>query len=473
MEYPYDVNSKDSILEYGRLLLGKSLRDLHPQAIEYSTGKGRMGQSVEKYHFEYTPNSESEPDFVEAGIELKCTPLKENADGSMVSKERLVLNIIDYVSEAQSSFENSSFWHKNKLILLMFYLHETGVDVVDLIFKIVRLWDFPEIDKKIIRDDWNKLHEKMINGHAHEISEGDTLYLGACTKGSKAGAEMRQQFIKDAPHAQQRAYSFKSKYLNTIILDSLLHSEMYKDVFISDKQRKKIQDEANKMSSLVKSLDEFKEEETFEQLVERKFAPYYGKNIYEIESLTGSPIPNKAKSISNNVVHAILGVKTPKIREFENANLQQKTIRLEPNGTLKESMSFSQINYKGIVCEQEWEDSVWYETITQRFLFIVFRKSADGDDKKAVFEKIFFWTMPRKDIEIAQEFWKDIKTKIQEDDYSNFWKLADHKIFHVRPKARDSSDKVETPSGRLEKKKAYWLNADYILSIVEANCRPT
>ena len=51
MKLPYDYTSKESILEYGRKLLGKSLRELHPEACEYSTGKGRMGQSVEKYHF--------------------------------------------------------------------------------------------------------------------------------------------------------------------------------------------------------------------------------------------------------------------------------------------------------------------------------------------------------------------------------------------------------------------------------------
>ena len=48
MKLPYDYTSKESILEYGRKLLGKSLRELHPEACEYSTGKGRMGQSVEK-----------------------------------------------------------------------------------------------------------------------------------------------------------------------------------------------------------------------------------------------------------------------------------------------------------------------------------------------------------------------------------------------------------------------------------------
>lgn len=469
MNLPYDHTSKESILEYGRKLLGKSLKELHPEAVEYSTGKGRMGQSVEKYHFGYTPNSEAEPDFAEAGVELKCTPMKVNADGSMVSKERLVLNIIDYVAEAQTTFYTSSFWHKNQLILLMFYLHENKINVVDLIFKIIRLWDFPDVDRKIIQDDWKKLHWKMTHGLAHEISEGDTLYLGACPKGSKAGAEMRQQYLSGAPKAQQRAYSIKSKYLNTIILESLLHPEMCDGVFLSDTKKNKIEKAIAEASNLVNNLDEYKEEETFEQLVERRFKPFYGKNIYEIEKMTGWDISNNPKSISNKVIHAILGVKTPKIKEFEKANLQQKSIRLEPSGTLTESMVFSQIDYKGIVEEQEWEDSVWYETLTQRFLFVVFRKSKDKDNKKAILEKVFFWTMPRKDLVVAKAFWEDTKSKIEADDFTHFWKIGDHKICHVRPKAKDNSDTMETPSGKKVTKKGYWLNSDYILKVVKTN----
>lgn len=468
MSQPYNPSSKESILAHAQKLLGKSLRNLHEDAVRYSPGKGGMGQSVEKFHFNYEPNSTAEPDFADAGLELKCTPLKLLQDGSLVSKERLVLNIIDYVKEAQSKFSTSSFWHKNSHLLLMFYLHENGIDVVDLIFKIVRLWDFPEVDLKIIRDDWNKLHWKMAHGLAHEISEGDTLYLGACPKGSRAGAEMRKQFVDDAPLAQQRAYSIKPKYLNTIIFESLMHPEMCDNVFLSETQKKKILQNIQDASNLVNSLDEFNEGETFEELVERRFKPYFGKTIYEIEKMTGEEVSSSPKAISNSVIHAILGVKTPKIKEFEKANLQQKSIRLEPSGKLKESMVFSQIDYKGIVKEEVWEESVWYKTLTQRFLFIVFKKDISKDDKKAILEKVFFWTMPHKDLMVAEEFWKDTRNKIATDNFDDFWKLSDHKICHVRPKAKDHTDTTETVTGKMVLKKGYWLNAEYILDVINS-----
>ena len=170
----YNPKSAKSILKHGEALLGLSLRKLHPNAILLG-GKGGLGTSVEKFHYGYEPNSEAEPDFVEAGLELKCTPLKLLKDKSMAAKERLVLNIINYIDEAQKSFDNSSFWHKNKFLLLMFYLHESGVNPVDMIFKLIRTWKFPKEDLKTFRHkdscigSCNKCYYSWIRGRRNKI----------------------------------------------------------------------------------------------------------------------------------------------------------------------------------------------------------------------------------------------------------------------------------------------------------------
>ena len=76
--------------------------------------------------------------------------------------------------------------------------------------------------------------------------------------------------------------------------------------------------------------------------------------------------------------------------------------------------------------------------------------------------------MHYKDLLIAKDFWEDTKQKIIKDDFNHFWRLSDHKICHVRPKAVNSNDKMLTPSGRMETKKGYWLNSEYILSIINS-----
>lgn len=81
----YDRASKWSILEYSKKLLGKTLEEaIAPTQIEELKGKGRLGQLVEKYFFGYELNSNQEADFSEAGLELKCTPLKELTDRKSV-----------------------------------------------------------------------------------------------------------------------------------------------------------------------------------------------------------------------------------------------------------------------------------------------------------------------------------------------------------------------------------------------------
>lgn len=465
LDLPYDKRSKESILKHARLLLGKSLWQLHPEARQLQSGKGGLGNAVEKYHFGYDPNSKSEADFAEAGIELKCTPLKRLPDGSMVSKERLVLNMIDYVEESKKTFYESSFWKKNELLLLMFYLHEELKLSFDELFKIIRLWNFPETDLKIIKDDWTVIHNKILAGKAHELSEGDTFYLAACTKGSKAGAEMREQ-PNSSEKAPQRAYSIKSKYINSIILDSLKHPEMFNDVYMSEKQRQKIEMAIADTESIVRDVKDYQEDETFEQLIERKFKKFYGKTIAEIEVETGVNL-GQSKSMAYNACRAILGVKANKIAEFEKAGIAIKTIRLEQNGNLKEAMSFPNVNYKEIVQEDCWENSALYEMFTQRFLFVVFRKPEQKNDKEVHLEKVMFWTMPTVDLKQGKILWEDTQFKVKMGNYDHFMKTVDNPVCHIRPKAQNAADTTESVQGNQVKKVCYWLNREYVKKLVE------
>ena len=90
MTLPYDKADKWSILDYSKRLLGKTLEEaIAPCQIEEIKGKGRLGQLVEKYFFGYDINSNPEADFSEAGLELKCTPLKLLTNRTLAIKERL------------------------------------------------------------------------------------------------------------------------------------------------------------------------------------------------------------------------------------------------------------------------------------------------------------------------------------------------------------------------------------------------
>jgi len=116
-----EYRTKESILRRAQEVIGIPLKDVDTTG-RLATGKGAIGTVIEESWFGYSPNSESEPDFPEAGVELKVTPYLRGRNG-IRAKERLVCNIINYMEEYDKTFHTSAFWHKCETILLMSYEH--------------------------------------------------------------------------------------------------------------------------------------------------------------------------------------------------------------------------------------------------------------------------------------------------------------------------------------------------------------
>lgn len=459
MKLQYNPSDKNSIIEYAKRLKGKSLREICDSTIlEHSySGKGNFGQVLEKYYFGYEPNSKSEADFSQIGMELKSSPLKQLKNNEYRSKERLVLNIIDYVNVVNQNFEDSDFVKKNASILLIFYLHQAGYDILDLIIKLVDEWSFPSTDLEIIKKDWVTINKKIADGKAHELSEGDTFYLGACTKGANASSVRKQPFSKIP--AKQRAYSFKQGYVNHIIASIANEpTEIY--------------------GKLIPSVDVAKKQ-TIEEIVISKFNPFYGKTEEEILEKLDLELNRKAKNFYANLTKAILGISLDKeIEEFEKAEIIVKTVRLKENNLPKEDISFPTFKYEEIVNE-DWENSDFKDILEHKFLFVFFQFEND----KLLLRKVKFWNIPYLDLQEVEKVWiktqqvvakgeivKGFKTdkngKVSRE--TNFPNKVFSKISHVRPHAKDASDTYSLPKkDKLTKEKQYtkhcfWLNNSYV-----------
>lgn len=459
MKLPYNPNDKHSIIEYAKKLKGKSLREVCESSIlEHSySGKGSFGQILEKFYFRYEPNSDIEADFANVGMELKSSPLKQLKNNEYRSKERLVLNIINYLNVVNQDFENSDFIKKNASILLIFYLHQAGYDILDFVIKLVDEWSFPSTDLEIIKSDWETIKQKIVEGKAHELSEGDTYYLGACTKGANASTVRKQPF-SDIP-AKQRAYSFKQGYVNHIIASIAGET---KEVF----------------GKLIPSAKEAKKK-TIEEIVIEKFKPFYGKTQEEILKKLDLEINRKAKSFYANLTKAILGISLEKeIEEFEKAEIQVKTVRLKENNLPKEDISFPTFKYQELVTE-DWENSDFKNILEHKFLFVFFQFEND----KLVLRKVKFWNMPYTDLLEVEKVWLKTQQIIKRGEivkevkinkkgklvrYSNLPNKKFNSISHVRPHARDASDTYTLPkkdklTGLTEyTKHCFWLNNNYI-----------
>ncbi len=452
-----DINSADSIIDFAKLLKNQTLRNACGREIEKHgyKGKGNFGQILEKFYFGYEPNSDAEPDFKEAGLELKSSPLKTLKNGELRSKERLVLNIINYIEVHKEEFETSSFWRKNAHLLLVFYLHEKDLDLLDYIIKLVDGWKYPSEDLKIIKQDWEFINQKIKEGKAHELSEGDTFYLGACTKGSTALKSYRNQPFNDE-QAKQRAYSLKQGYVNHIIANIA-------------------QEETTVYGKIIDKSEILDKVRSLEEVVILKFHTFYGKTANQIEKELGLNLNNKAKNYFANLTNVILGLKLgQKIEEFEKADIQVKTIRLKENNLPKEDISFPTFKYRELI-NTDWEDSEFKNILESKFFFVFYQ----FQDDDLVLRKVKFWNMPYSDILEAKNVWEDMILTVLNGKIikevtnrgirkSYFPKKTENRISHVRPHASDASDTYELPvpdklTGLTEfTKHCFWLNASYV-----------
>lgn len=191
----YDPASPESIESYAVQLENKTFLEVVSakgnvpfdavEAYANKLRKGGLGNLLEEVYFGYKANSNQEADFPEAGVELKATPYEVTQKGELRAGERLVLTMINYDGPIEVEFYQSHAWEKMRLILLIYYWRNKQLNS-NLLYKIgfVKMFTPPEADLEIIKKDYAYIVKTIQEGRAHELSEGDTMYLGACTKGA-------------------------------------------------------------------------------------------------------------------------------------------------------------------------------------------------------------------------------------------------------------------------------------------------
>ena len=334
----YDKSDPISIEMYSQRMIGKTFREiceeddargasvLREEGTSYGTdevaetkrNKGNLGQIIEERFFHYACNSDARADFYEAGVELKVTPYRINQNGSLSAKERLILTMIDYYQVVNESFEESHFWNKSKLILLVYYLYMKEIKF-NLDYKIgySRLFTPPEQDVKIIRNDYELIVAKIKAGRAHELSESDTLYLGAAPKAATS-QDRRKQPYSEVP-AKPRAFAFKNSYMTYVLNNYIVPGKVtYEPIMQSDVA------------------------DSFEDYVVEKIDRYCGRSVNDLCIEFCIEIDKKPKNLEAMLAYRMLGIKGNHAEEFEKANIVVKTIRIGKNDRIKESMSFQE-----------------------------------------------------------------------------------------------------------------------------------
>lgn len=469
-----------SLEEVTKLLIGaegKTFRELDETGRGDSVGnKGSLGNIIEESVLHYPVNSDAEADILVGNTryELKVTPLKHTGKGmhrKIVAKERLVLDIINYEDLPGETFEDSRFWNKSKNIIMVYYYDDredkkTQSRLDCMVLKSVIL-HYDENDLAMIRNDWEKIHEKVSSGHADQLSESDTNYLAACTKGANASS------MRDAPaphgsglskiRAKQRAFSFKSSFMTSIA-----------------------------ERALVSRIDEYSlpipANQTLSEFLKERMNPYIGKTVDNISLRLGVP-KTASKANKSRLIMKMVGAdgrSVDTVEQFRKANVTKlKTVVQYPDGLPKENMSFRQITeeeWQGLASfDAKWEDSFLYEYFEENKFFIVpfespvpYPQHVAGEDRLT---GGFLWNMPEADIErYVRPVWErlhELMLSGRSVHYGRGTNLLPGTSFngvcHLRPKGRNSDDVVRLPNGESITKQCFWLDRRYVAKLIREN----
>jgi DNA mismatch repair protein MutH len=466
---PYDPDDRESCLSHARKLkeAGSLRQAIHlcvpiahqPKVLEAvdailaSGGKGALGNAIEAGHFYYRPNSSAKPDL--GWAELKCTGLLPDGEGGYRAKERLVICMINYGGNASSSIpcvveesaEESHVFRKLTSILLVFYdyaKHAESAELLDARIRLAGLWVPEPEDILSFKQDWEVIREYVKQGRAHELSEGLTPMLGACTKSSDSSVRVRQGYGSEL--AKPRAFALKQAFVTQIFRQlsvsqgALQPDEVVSEPFINDMKSKK----------------------NIEQAVTEAAVRYRGMSTTEIElklRLEGKFGGKSVHSLRmNKFVNALASGDqfTPigSLPDFRKCGLSVKVVRILRNGQAAESVSFPAFEYDQVAAEDEWTGSSLYQDLVKRFLFVFLRDDKDG--KPPVFDRAVFWSMPEDDLDLTKEVWEETVRLIRSGRLEELPREAETYAVHVRP-----HDRRRYPGF----KRSFWLNKRYVSSI--------
>jgi len=438
----YTYKDKYEVHKKACEIVGRDFGDLS-KILKIKKTKNSVGDLFEAW-FGKSKDSASAPDLGVA--ELKATPYKKLKNGQYSAKERLVLNIINYMDIVNENFDSSHFLYKNKVIELAFYEYIKATPRDKWSFSNVALYEMEmnPVDFAIIHKDWLIIQQCVRNGKAEELSESMTSYLSACTKGANANSVRKQPYsIVDA---KQRAFSLKSSYMTQLLRKYILGDKKIESIITDQYEAEKYS-----LSDIIKS----------------RFSPYIGKNTKKI-SRELNILKNESKQFNKVLVRGMLGLNTENsdkinhINELNKASFQIKTIQFDVRGVNKESMSLPAFKFKDLA-SQSWVDSDGAPSANlnltlseSKFIFVVFQKNKKGEN---IFKGVKFFTIPEEDINgDIKKVWQDTKNKINtgvnlifngKKVENNFVNKKDNMIIHVRPHSGKASYVESTNSNKL------------------------
>ena len=432
----------EELLSYTEAIKGKTFKEIDTKHLLDNTtnlkrNKGILGHVVESGFYKYPINSNPQADFDKIGVELKVTGYKKNMKGEKSAKERVSLSKIDFNKIVNEEYEYSKLIYKNRKILFIWYFYEKGKDIGDFLISDYQLYDMGQ-DEETFKNDFYIIKQKVKDGRAHELSEGDTSYLGACTK-ARTSKDRTTQPYSDIP-AKPRAYSLKNSYMSGI-LNSI-------------------------GTTITFDTNEFK---TVEEYVLSKLRPYIGKTQLEIlEEVSGRTYSERIPKNINKMITDLIIRKDDELEEkhdlFKKTSHIIKNSPITPQGTYRERMSFRNLTLSEF--EETWEDSYWKLFFDETTILNILWKEPKSGSKNGerILEGVNRIIFNDDDLDSMEMTYNMVKEAIEREDVSllPYPNSFDNQILEIGPKGQKSDDAYNTFFNKDTTKTCFFLNKEIL-----------
>ena len=435
-----NFNTIDELLEYTKQIRGKTFKefDINHILTSDSKDKGNLGKVIETGFYKYHNNNKAEADFANLGVELKVSGYVKNKNGTISAKERLVLGKIDYNNIVHEEFNFSLLLFKSKKILIIWYEYDREKEYKDFVITDFQLYDMTG-DSLIIKNDFELIKQKVLDGKAHLLSEGDTSYLGACTKGATGKDRTTQPFSTEL--AMPRAYSLKNSYMTGIL----------------------------RSAHLILDVDNV-EYKTIEEYVFAQIQKFIGKKQLDIfEQVTNKKITGKTpKQLNKMISDELIGKDEELLKKnplFQKVNYIIKNLPVNEVGYPIERMSFRNL----IISEfkDDWEDSFWknyFEEVT--LIVICYRGDKGSKNGERTLEGVKQITFNENDVELFGKTYNQVKKAIEQHDVSLLPqpKRFEGQILEVAPKGQKGDDAYINFFKKDVTKVCFMLDKDFLFA---------
>lgn len=336
-------------------------------------------------------------------------------------------------------FEFSKLLFKNKKILIIWYKYEENTNYADMEIMDYQLYDLSQ-DEEIIKNDFYIIKDMVVKGEAHNISEGQTAYLGACTKAATSADRTSQP--NNIEKAKPRAFCLKNSYMTGIFR-----------ILLSGKQ-------INTETTTFKTIEEY---------IYNQLKHYIGKTQLEIyKMITGEDYTKKIPKNMNKMISDRLIGKDDELENkselFKKTTYIIKNSPVYPNGQPVERMAFRNIRISEF--EKNWEESDWKQYFEEVTLLVICyevqnRKVKNGYRKLKEIKTVSFTD---EDLQELEKGYKMVQEAINKKDisllpYPNSYK---NQIIEIAPKGKKGDNAYKNFFEKNTTKTTFMLSKDFL-----------